>query len=601
MMKLSDHTFKLSSQTEEAFQAERKTLAKKILDRAISASSNYDSTQELIDAFINDCRQYNDDDPTNGWKNFLIDKCGIDLSNADTGAITGSDANVTINGLTIGTGLTKIKKNVVPEYANFYKAETTSPQLINTGNNGWIILTTAGNDSIKSGGEDSINAGAGCNFITLKGSRSTVDVANGFNSIFIAKNVNSVTLLNYDESKVTLSGNTDAAHISEDFVQRIASASATSTTATNAANIKVIGTDNYFNTDGVTQYGGSDVIKVNLAKAINPSKPSPAGAFIVLGSETNARFVSTNAIAKRGQLVGQVASVYPNLVSFTFKGLTLNVIDRRLVDGQNTTILKTFSTFDDVGADSSDSDTGNAYEKYIVASIYKWWMKESLNLNYQSYGYSFDDSDATPRVINLHFDKVVRGSSNSTMFYHSHSHDGKASTLDIFFNKDAYKKLTDYNDVNGGAKSAFVYLDRTLAHEFTHALMAAKVDYYICLPKFIKEGIAELTHGIKDKRRFGIKFLAKNVDKLKTFLNLEKENTTKKYFYAAGYMLLRYFAKQTALDMSYYVGKIEQNLNVDDRSWILPVYALENTTNAGTSDDYFALSGRNNLVDLSGQ
>ena len=41
---------------------------------------------------ISDCESYNTADSSNGWDKFLRDKCGINLDNRDTGAITGSDA-----------------------------------------------------------------------------------------------------------------------------------------------------------------------------------------------------------------------------------------------------------------------------------------------------------------------------------------------------------------------------------------------------------------------------------------------------------------------------------------------------------------------------
>ena len=64
-----------------------------MLDEAISIASGGECTsiQDAIDAMVADCRTYNDD-PNLGWKSFLIEKCGIDLSNGDTGAITGFDA-----------------------------------------------------------------------------------------------------------------------------------------------------------------------------------------------------------------------------------------------------------------------------------------------------------------------------------------------------------------------------------------------------------------------------------------------------------------------------------------------------------------------------
>lgn len=685
MEMLDSHTFELSAYTKEASDAEGNALSTKILDRAVVACFNYSTMQELIDAFIADCTRYNEADSSNGWKTFLSEKCGIYLDNTDTGAITGSDANITVDGSTVGTGVEKSKENVVPEYANYYKAETQAAQFIDTGNNGWMIVATSGNDSILSGGEDSINAGAGSNFITLKGSRATVDAGEGFNSIFIDSDVKSVTILNYDADKVTLSGNTDVVTYGQTQTQtnnannnsnagdavwieddtgdlpgtplpaepkRRTLEASSADSATNASDITLVGTDNYFNLDGTTNYSGSDTIHVDLSGAINPQNPVPAGGFIVSGSDTNASFVSTNSAAKQGQIVGQVASVYPNLMSFTFNGLTLNVCDRRLIDGNSTTVLKTFDSFEDVGVDSSDNDTNNAYEKYVVASIYKWWMKESLKLNYLSYDYSFEDEDATPITINLHFDKTVGGSSALAAVSHSYSYSGKAITLNLIVNKDYYQSLIDYNDVDGGAADAFVYLDRTIAHEFNHALMAAKDNYFAYLPKFIKEGMAEVTHGIDDKRTYSIMTLAKNIDSLSAVIKIDgNEYTAGDYSYAGGYMLLRYLAKQAAINTqnsfvpaqmpfvnvnltdgnsTYYVGNTElnptatttpanysvgaaqnyvytpsdlfkQNISTNDSPWTLQISSSENTVIAGAGADFVNImtgDSKGNFIDL---
>ena len=434
----------------------------------------------------------NTENSSTGWNTFLKEKCGIDialtssgniaydlLAKDDTGAITGSDANITLDsGAVIGNGVAKNKNSVVPEYGNYYEAMTDAPQSIDTGSNGWMIKATSGDDTIISGGEDSINAGAGNNFITLKGSAVTIDAASGNNSIFIDDNVKSVILLNYDSSKDTLSGNTGVVTFDKtNTAQENNADTANNETsgdlpgnpnvAPNASDIILDGNDNYFNTVGGSLFTGNDVIKVDLTKAIDPSNPVPVGGFIVSGSETNASFVSTNADAKKGQLVGQVASVYPELMTFTFRGLTLNVKDRQFIDGNNTTVLKTFSSFDDVGTDSDNADdTGNEYEKYVVASIYKWWMKESLNLSYLNYGYSFEDEDATPLIINMHFNKTKGGSNALASVSHSYSYsDGKATVLDLNINKDYYNNLTNYNDVDGGDggdENTSIYLDNSL-------------------------------------------------------------------------------------------------------------------------------------------
>ncbi len=68
------------------------------------------------------------------------------------------------------------------------------------------------------------------------------------------------------------------------------------------------------------------------------------------------------------------------------------------------------------------------------------------------------------------------------------------------------------------------------------------------MPRYLREGLAELTHGIDDRRTYKIITLAKsvNADFLSTdvFIAEEPKNQYVEYSYAGGYMLLRYFAKQ---------------------------------------------------------
>ena len=88
-------------------------------------------------------------------------------------------------------------------------------------------------------------------------------------------------------------------------------------------------------------------------------------------------------------------------------------------------------------------------------------------------------------------------------------------------------------------------LDRTLSHELTHALMAANIRHFNYLPKFIKEGAAELVHGIDDKRDTYIFREGYDANYLSNNLNMSEYGGGNSY--AGGYVFLRYFAKQAAL------------------------------------------------------
>lgn len=110
----------------------------------------------------------------------------------------------------------------------------------------------------------------------------------------------------------------------------------------------------------------------------------------------------------------------------------------------------------------------------------------------------------------------------------------------------SYYNNIDMKDPNGYDKtSRQTYLDRVIAHEMTHALMAANIDNFSDLPAYIKEGTAELVHGIDDQRKDVIETLAQNNGVLETALNYTGGNPGENV-YAAGYMALRYLAHQSA-------------------------------------------------------
>jgi len=91
----------------------------------------------------------------------------------------------------------------------------------------------------------------------------------------------------------------------------------------------------------------------------------------------------------------------------------------------------------------------------------------------------------------------------TTLAYVSSSQDGNGVTkkLTMTVNMDFYENLNQ-TDVNGSTTSAGAgYLDRTIAHEMTHAVMAANITNMASLPLYVIEGAAEFTHGIDDERR----------------------------------------------------------------------------------------------------
>ena len=191
-------------------------------------------------------------------------------------------------------------------------------------------------------------------------------------------------------------------------------------------------------------------------------------------------------------------------------------------------------------------------QQTVIQGLYSWWIDGALKLIEESYGYSFKDSDATVKKITVEF---VEESNSQTLAFVTpglSSTDNlpfRAESLTLTVNMSWFKNLSA-SDLNGMGEKGSFYLDRVLAHELTHAIMAAKIDDYQDLPHFITEGMAELTHGIDNERSNYIRGLVKNPSALKEYLNVENNSSADINIadYSAGYIFLRYLAKQASDD-----------------------------------------------------
>ena len=201
---------------------------------------------------------------------------------------------------------------------------------------------------------------------------------------------------------------------------------------------------------------------------------------------------------------------YPSDTTFTIQGLTVTVPEQ-------------------------SSLTSAA--QYIVGALYTWWIDEALTLSKESFGLSFEEDGTSVNEITVEFYDKADGKLAAT----DYSTGQKCDELTLKINLHYYATI-DQEDPNGSIDmEGIVYLDRTIAHEMVHAVMAANVDYFSNLPTSFKEGIAELVHGIDDKRYTQLKNLASSASSLNAAFTGSGAST-----YAAGYMLLRYLAKQAS-------------------------------------------------------
>ncbi len=550
---------------------------------------------------------------TNGNVKQYADNDGkpIDTTgNTDTGAITGSDAD--------GSSTEKTAASVVPEtYANTYKATTSTAQTIITNDRNWVVQATDNDDTITANGADSINAAAGNDSITVNASGATVTSGAGEDVITVSQTVNDITLsdLNSDDT-LTISGEFEigSAHIEDtllvvtdktgtrkirlgDFdnaqnasVNINGSASTTIAQWLSKAGIvysslsdesyaaQVLGNNN----STTEEISGEDEGRIALDDYTPPAVEEPVvqqpnrikafGSFNTTNGDGSVTVDLATVDASKagdvtvnGQVVGAVSSEFPNAATFTRNGLTIHLLGESSSSSPNNITAK---KFDDLTDD----------QKTIVASLFKWWADEAIKLNEESYGIGFNSPTAKVKDIGLYF---YNDSNNilATVWNWYSTTDGTAVQLMLNVNMNYYSGISA-NDMNGISNvTGAGYLDRTLAHEFTHAVMGTNINFFSLLPQFIKEGSAELTHGIDDERGNVIFKLGYDADSLADSLNVDNNGTGQGDAYAGGYMFMRYLAKTAAANSLPAFGKITATVNVSTDG----IYYINGTTTTETA------------------
>ena len=181
-------------------------------------------------------------------------------------------------------------------------------------------------------------------------------------------------------------------------------------------------------------------------------------------------------------------------------------------------------------------------ERAILGALDNPWLQNCMDLIDESYALNFWEKGNYVRTMDVNLS--YEGTSGTLAYVTSTSVGGETVALRMTINMDYYSSL-DLNDWNGKASGGAGYLDRTIAHEMVHALMSANIKNFSSLPKYIKEGAAEVVHGIDDFRRSTITTLVNNPATLRSVLE-DSSSPTGDEAYAAGYMILRYLAKQSA-------------------------------------------------------
>ncbi|MBR0288996.1 MAG: LamG domain-containing protein, partial [Selenomonadaceae bacterium] len=204
----------------------------------------------------------------------------------------------------------------------------------------------------------------------------------------------------------------------------------------------------------------------------------------------------------------------------------------------------------------SNGSSGNGFtaaEEHIMAGLNSVWIKQSLDLIEESFGLSFNDEEAGTKTITVTFKYDSNYSATAAVSYSYQLNTNKFRDLNLIINMAYYAEIdtTSEDGLLVPYSSRYYtagYLDRVIAHEMTHAIMASAIPYFNGMPTYIKEGAAELVHGIDDLRTNTIiELLTTQKDTLKNILKgLSSPSGAQSY--AAGYIFLRYLAKQASGD-----------------------------------------------------
>lgn len=209
-----------------------------------------------------------------------------------------------------------------------------------------------------------------------------------------------------------------------------------------------------------------------------------------------------------------------------------------------------------------DPDTLNASGQFIMKCMYAWWIKNSLDIIERAYGLRFTTTSFTQKMP-VYLDPISSSGGSVVMAYVSttfNASTGNTSSIYCVVNTDpaAYGDM-DLSDLNGVANSyagSLEFLDRTLAHELTHGVMASNIPgFNVGLPAWFIEGSAELIAGADDTRKQELLNVASSASLFED--GLSDTPSSNLSWYTTGYIWLRWFVRHVSsypLDLSFDVS-----------------------------------------------
>ena len=237
-------------------------------------------------------------------------------------------------------------------------------------------------------------------------------------------------------------------------------------------------------------------------------------------------------------------------------------------------------------------DTLTKDQQYVVRGLVSWWLNDALKLIEESYGLTFTEEGTTGSRLKMQF---INDEEDSGMLaYVAYGSDDKKiyEAYILCVNMAAFKNMSssDHHGSTGDGDN----LDRTIAHELVHGLMASNVDYMGALPGWLIEGgTAELIHGVDDERHNEIIEFVKDPAKVKEVLTTKSIEDYAPYeMYAGGYVFMRYLAKQAATDTTFDYDTYRATVSANENNFATNYWDTV-TISGGSDADTITNSGSN--------
>lgn len=194
-------------------------------------------------------------------------------------------------------------------------------------------------------------------------------------------------------------------------------------------------------------------------------------------------------------------------------------------------------TFNGIRIFDGGADISKSVQDTIIKALNSEWLKASFEMIQDAYGINFTDGRASVTEMKVLFKNEGPG----TLAYVTSTPNGDITgALTLTINMDYYDDLDESSPDGQSPSSGTQYLDRVIAHELTHAVMSANIRNWGDVPKFVTEGMAEVTHGIDDNRTSDLRNLKGIVDAGLTAARGSNESNS----YSVGYAFMRYMNKQ---------------------------------------------------------